>query len=922
MTEETFIAPSLEELGEQLPAYEFIDFIAQGGMGAVYRARQVSLDREVAIKVLPRELGADPEFRESFAAEAKAMAKLNHRNLIAVFDFGDVEGMPYIVMEYVAGKSLHHSCWNTKVDAVQAAEIVQGIAEGLGHAHDHGLIHRDIKPANILLNHDVTPKVGDFGLAQSVDSEGPGLVMGTPGFTAPEVLRDPALADKRSDVFSLGAILYELLAGTPPPEDLQFPRGPVGSIPTIDAIWRQAVDPDPARRYADAGAMAKALDAWLKRPKPAATAVTPGGLPDAVPGRPRPYATKSLPSKKGSGSLVRNLILIPVLIGAIVFAYKLLKEETAFREELNAQLADSREVVRTPTAADRPPASGAGTAGEDSPSAATGGTATPGESTADALKRLQAALKSGDTSEFPPGTVSRHGSHFVFTPNFGVWWNAFGIARDHGARLPVPESDEDLEFLAGLVPGNHRAWIGAGSSADGGWSTVDGRPWQPSRTPVGKGPYVTIDQVGVLRAAGANEKAVTIFEWPEQVPATGTVNQWISEFAGRDPLPPGSIRIHDQAVLIVRIIITRPEAGKCALDAGTGLAVLPDPSQRDAFRREADQVDAPNGLWVGAECRQGVWTWADGSACDSLEWAPGEPQADTGGLVYLPGRGWAGRKPDAKVSGFALGWDLAPGKAGEPGTGGGSQASGQGPADPALAELNAKAIDLVRAEVAKRDEALANLQKNTQWELDKALRQGSSSERERWSRRLAEVRLAMKKNPETPADVLVDMATSAGLGEEPPAPVAQAFEAAQQAYDEVEERYLDALKTITRAYLRYRSEIGGPAPSIGGTREALNEWMSSLGLDEEARFPDRNELRVRAFVGRWNWNRQPGTIFEFEENGRFACPSQGRRGTWTLEGGTLTMTFGNGTKIRFDKDGPSYLGINPNGRPVVLTRLP
>ena len=119
-----FEAPSLELLCELLPAYEFEFLIAQGGMGAVYKARQRSLDRDVAIKILPRELGSDPLFRESFEAEAKAMARLSHHNLIRVYDYGDADGLLFTVMEYVHGSSLHHSAHGQKIDAQQAIEIV------------------------------------------------------------------------------------------------------------------------------------------------------------------------------------------------------------------------------------------------------------------------------------------------------------------------------------------------------------------------------------------------------------------------------------------------------------------------------------------------------------------------------------------------------------------------------------------------------------------------------------------------------------------------------------------------------------------------------------------------------------------------------------------------------------------------------
>ncbi|MDB4354191.1 serine/threonine protein kinase, partial [Akkermansiaceae bacterium] len=219
MSEETpiptsFVAPSVEELTPLFPAYEIEGFIAQGGMGAVYRAQQKSLDRPVAIKILPREFGDDAQFRASFEAEAKAMARLNHPNLIGVYDFGDIDGMLFIIMEYVQGKALYYSIHKKAIDPKIALDLICKISRGLAHAHKGGILHRDIKPANILLDIEAQPKVGDFGLARPIDAKrGEGLAFGTPGYTAPEVYNNQFPVDQRSDIFSVGAMLFELVKG-------------------------------------------------------------------------------------------------------------------------------------------------------------------------------------------------------------------------------------------------------------------------------------------------------------------------------------------------------------------------------------------------------------------------------------------------------------------------------------------------------------------------------------------------------------------------------------------------------------------------------------------------------------------------------------------------------------------------------------
>lgn len=160
-----FIAPSPQELAPFFPAYQINGFIAQGGMGAVYSATQTSLDRPVAIKILPKVFSSDPHFQANFEAEAKAMARLSHSNLIGVYDFGEADGMLFIVMELVEGKSLHESCRGEPIEQKEAGRLVSEICRGLAHAHKAGIIHRDIKPGNILLTPTAEPKIGDFGLA-------------------------------------------------------------------------------------------------------------------------------------------------------------------------------------------------------------------------------------------------------------------------------------------------------------------------------------------------------------------------------------------------------------------------------------------------------------------------------------------------------------------------------------------------------------------------------------------------------------------------------------------------------------------------------------------------------------------------------------------------------------------------------------
>lgn len=256
-----FEAPAVEEVARLFPSYEIISLIACGGMGAVYHAIQTSLERPVAIKILPREFSTDDEFRAGFESEAKAMAKLNHPNLIGVYDFGEVEGLLFIVMEFVAGQSLHHAAHGCAVEHADAVNLVIGVCHGLAHAHEYGILHRDIKPSNILLDGQMNPRIGDFGLARALGRqiEDGEQIFGTPGYTAPEVLHPPFKIDQRADIFSVGVMLHELLTGHLPGADPRPASQICGCNPRLDAVIQRATDPDPNRRYPGAMQVAEEL---------------------------------------------------------------------------------------------------------------------------------------------------------------------------------------------------------------------------------------------------------------------------------------------------------------------------------------------------------------------------------------------------------------------------------------------------------------------------------------------------------------------------------------------------------------------------------------------------------------------------------------------------------------------------------------
>ena len=166
-----FIPPTPEQLSPHFPQLEILGLIGQGGMGAVYRARQRQLDRLIALKILPAEVSQDPAFAERFMREARALARLNHPNIVAVHDFGQADGFYYFLMEFIDGATLRQVLAEGKLSPREALAIVPQLCAGLQYAHDQGVVHRDIKPENILLDKTGRVKIADFGLARLVGTD-------------------------------------------------------------------------------------------------------------------------------------------------------------------------------------------------------------------------------------------------------------------------------------------------------------------------------------------------------------------------------------------------------------------------------------------------------------------------------------------------------------------------------------------------------------------------------------------------------------------------------------------------------------------------------------------------------------------------------------------------------------------------------
>src|SRR5215813_13846150 len=274
-------------VGSRVDSYEIVTLLGAGGMGEVYRARDTSLKREVAIKVLPEFCSRDPDRLRRFELEAQAAAALNHPNIVSIFHVGRHNGAPYIVTELLHGESLRDRLRHGPMRLGDVLDLGIEIARGLAAAHDVGIVQRDLKPENLFLTRDGRLKILDFGLAKLApgDAEGPtvtlleettpGEVMGTVGYMAPEQVRGLA-ADARTDIFALGVILYEMLTGhrafrkptsaetmnailneDPPP----ISQLAAGTPPGLQRVSHRCLAKNPEQRFQHAADLAFALEA-------------------------------------------------------------------------------------------------------------------------------------------------------------------------------------------------------------------------------------------------------------------------------------------------------------------------------------------------------------------------------------------------------------------------------------------------------------------------------------------------------------------------------------------------------------------------------------------------------------------------------------------------------------------------------------
>lgn len=462
---QTWTAPAVEEVAHLFPGHEVKRLIGRGGMGAVYEARQLDLDRRVAIKLLPRETSLDEAFVQRFQREARALARLQHPGIVAVFQSGTAQdGRLYFVMEHVDGTTLFDLIHGGHLTVSQALEIVKQICEALAYAHEEGVVHRDIKPANILVDKKGRVKIADFGLAKLArSSQGEaaslmhtqtGHIMGTPDYAAPEQMRGGVEVDHRADIYSLGVMLYEMLTGQVPRGLFVPPSEKTGTDVRLDKVVLRALHENPERRYQQATQMRDEV-----------TRTQASGLRggDAVP---RAMSSSPAPGRSGGGRKLAFFLFVLMVVAAGAAA-----------------------VIRVPWSSYKESAKASPQAGRVDVPVAQPVVAKPSPKPASVVETKPMVANPAPVPTSPskpapalkpaPSGAMINGKGYEFNPQPMTWAKAHEHARSKGGRLASVTDSFSGRNLAELFAKNTKGvFLGGQCWMPGGaWEWDTGVPW-------------------------------------------------------------------------------------------------------------------------------------------------------------------------------------------------------------------------------------------------------------------------------------------------------------------------------------------------------------------------------------------------------------------------------------------------------------
>lgn len=479
--------------------YELLEEIARGGMGVVYRARQVSLKRQVALKVVLAGEFASPQARRRFRREVETAAGLQHPNIVAVHEAGECEGQPYFTMDFIEGQPLSEAVRENPLPARQAARYLEAVAEAVDFAHAQGVIHRDLKPSNVLIDQSDTPRIADFGLAHATEGEDTitrsGQLVGSPSYMAPEQVSVSAREiGPAADVYGLGALLYHVITGRPPFQgetlsavlrlvegaDPIAPRQLNPGLPAdLETICLKCLEKDPGRRYASAQEVADELGRFQR------------GEP--IRARPLPAAgrlwrlCRRHPAVSALSATVL-LLLLTVALGSVIAALRLQAARQAEQTEREKSEAANQELRRTVQVLELRQAEGFFTA-NDAASGVAHLAAILRRDPSDhiAASRLVSALLHRNWA-VPIGAPLAHTGHVVqatFSPDgahvltassdhTGKVWNA-----DTGLSLFTVHHEGPV-YSAHYSPDGLRIVTASADGTAGIWDARDGHPLTPT----------------------------------------------------------------------------------------------------------------------------------------------------------------------------------------------------------------------------------------------------------------------------------------------------------------------------------------------------------------------------------------------------------------------------------------------------------
>ncbi len=827
---DVFEPPSSEELSEIISGFKVGSQLAASPHSAVYSAIQSSLDRQVALRVYSPAASGDPERMQRVENTTRAMARLKHPNLIGLYDSGRKDGMTYVVMEFVAGKSLSRSLAGSPVHHVQVRSIITGVCEGLAHAHQNKVAHGKLTADDILLTPEAEPKIGNF-LGGEFES------------------------GQAADIVAVGRLLYLMLTGVEDSPRSVEPSVLVDSPKDLDEIWARCTRADQADAFKAVDEIIPLLSKSKAKTKPAGpVSAARGGVPLAAskapatqlfrtgdkPPQASPLATAKPPVTTvqrpiSQWVLARNLVIIIVLVIAIMKVWgmtqrkerEIQRQQQAVQERIAAEAEARRQEaikkrlsnpVRVPKVPQVP--------NKQVPDKLSEVNEAP-------LAEIREELADGKREVLPIGSVRRADSVYLLVRDSLSWPEAHWFAEQHGAHLAIPDESADLMWLQSIAEGEP-FWLGAGKNGRSTWLLVDGRPWQPSKEPVGLGRYLGADKHGFMRAAGDQVRLPFILQWkmngsnPGQLEAL-LVSTAESLSTGDPVYPPGTHLVAERSYLVVARDVDWEEANRLAGLSGGHLAVVSDAAE-DVHIADLARHLRPEGLyWLGGRRKEGKWTWVTAEPWRDAGIAAGSAE-DGAALAISSTTQVQAADASLRLNGFIIEWSRDASSVSSNDT----EADGPGQGANGVGAMDAQAKRMLQTALAKRNKELKANASKMESDLTVVSRNMTSTAQRQWNPYIDAVKKRIVGMRVPPSSGLSGIQLNEDMSEI----AAYAF-SKQQA---IEAEFAATANQVRSAYQRRLRDIMTKAlekndrktvldlkPKLDAS-EQLDSWLAELGI--------------------------------------------------------------------------------------------